>query len=375
MKINRTSLIDQTAAVIDDAIQRGIWKKWIPSEHQLCDQLGVSRGTLRSALQKLKDQSVIEAIRGKGTLILNTSRIKRKKLSNPLVCILLQETLGEIGLSTTLLIEELHSNLNKLHYEVRIVSGKKYFTKNPYMALSQLLNRERIDCWILAHSNSIVQRWFKDRDLPCVVLGASPPDIDLPRCHTDVMASSRHAAQTLVRMGHRFIILLNHQGTLKSAEEKSGFLEGAHSLGYKGIIASVLEHGHSPESINHRIKSIFRRRIRPTGLIVSHPYFYLSASSIAHEMNIRISQDLSIISMSFDSYLSYLSPNAACYDWNTSRIVKGLVNLVSKVIKREIISRRKADIIPEFVPGGSLSYGPYYESEGGLGCGGPVNNG
>lgn len=54
-----------------DNIKSGVWKSGekLPSEMQLCEELNVSRGTIRAALQRLKSIGLIETIHGKGTFV------------------------------------------------------------------------------------------------------------------------------------------------------------------------------------------------------------------------------------------------------------------------------------------------------------------
>jgi DNA-binding FadR family transcriptional regulator len=54
-----------------DNIKSGVWKSGekLPSEFQLCDELNVSRGTIRAALQRLKSIGLIETKHGKGTFV------------------------------------------------------------------------------------------------------------------------------------------------------------------------------------------------------------------------------------------------------------------------------------------------------------------
>ncbi|MGN0643977.1 FadR/GntR family transcriptional regulator [Gemmiger sp.] len=54
-------------------IQEGTWKVGdrIPSENQLCQELGVSRVSVRSALQQLSTFGVVESVHGKGTFLIS----------------------------------------------------------------------------------------------------------------------------------------------------------------------------------------------------------------------------------------------------------------------------------------------------------------
>lgn len=55
-------------------IKNGKWARGekLPSEHELCEMLQVSRATIRTALQRLKALGLIEVKHGKGSYVLNT---------------------------------------------------------------------------------------------------------------------------------------------------------------------------------------------------------------------------------------------------------------------------------------------------------------
>lgn len=66
-------LYQSIARAFREQISSGAWKRGdrIPSEEQLCRELGVSRGTLRKALASLVEEGVLERTQGKGTYVAN----------------------------------------------------------------------------------------------------------------------------------------------------------------------------------------------------------------------------------------------------------------------------------------------------------------
>ena len=52
-------------------IREGVWKEGdkIPSEPELCTELGISRVTLRSSIQKLQSIGLLNVRQGKGTFV------------------------------------------------------------------------------------------------------------------------------------------------------------------------------------------------------------------------------------------------------------------------------------------------------------------
>ena len=73
-KINKASKIPlyyQLNEYILRDIKNGIYKPgdYIPTEEELCNTLGISRGTVRQAINLLVDEGFLERIRGKGSLV------------------------------------------------------------------------------------------------------------------------------------------------------------------------------------------------------------------------------------------------------------------------------------------------------------------
>lgn len=66
-----TSVTDQVVMYIQQNIENGAWPigSKLPSESQLCRELGVSRTSVRSALQQFIAIGAVESIHGKGTFV------------------------------------------------------------------------------------------------------------------------------------------------------------------------------------------------------------------------------------------------------------------------------------------------------------------
>ncbi len=66
-----SNVTNQIIAYLCKHIRDGSWSPGsrLPSEHQLCQTLGVSRTSVRSALQQLGALGIVESVRGKGTYL------------------------------------------------------------------------------------------------------------------------------------------------------------------------------------------------------------------------------------------------------------------------------------------------------------------
>lgn len=71
--IQRTNVTEQIVEYYKQRILSGDWKvgEKIPSENQLCAELGVSRASIRSAVKELIGVGVLESVHGKGTFLID----------------------------------------------------------------------------------------------------------------------------------------------------------------------------------------------------------------------------------------------------------------------------------------------------------------
>lgn len=76
---HRVSLASQAGAYLREGIRSGRWGKWLPSERELCEELQVSRFTLRAALKELAREGITKAVAQKGTQILVSDITRRSK--------------------------------------------------------------------------------------------------------------------------------------------------------------------------------------------------------------------------------------------------------------------------------------------------------
>lgn len=74
MKIKNVSVTNQVIEYLKESIESGDWVvgEKIPSENQMVEELGVSRSSIRTALQHLVGLGVLKSYQGKGTFLINS---------------------------------------------------------------------------------------------------------------------------------------------------------------------------------------------------------------------------------------------------------------------------------------------------------------
>lgn len=71
MKINKTSVSAQVSDYISAEIRSGHWQvgNKIPSENSMCQDLGISRATLRAVISQFAALGILRSVQGKGTFL------------------------------------------------------------------------------------------------------------------------------------------------------------------------------------------------------------------------------------------------------------------------------------------------------------------
>ena len=121
---NKVPLYCKLAESIEEKINEGIWKQGsrIPSERELSMMYGMSRITVRNAIDELARQGKLEKVQGKGTFVLSKSIIQN--LGNVYSFSREMEKQGKIS-STKLLSRELLKADRKLSDRLGINEGER----------------------------------------------------------------------------------------------------------------------------------------------------------------------------------------------------------------------------------------------------------
>jgi GntR family transcriptional repressor for pyruvate dehydrogenase complex len=86
-RIKAESLRSQVYAQLKSQLMEGVWKvgEKLPSENELCSSFGVSRVTVRAALQQLEILGLVETRHGEGNFVRDFSSISAVDAFHPLI--------------------------------------------------------------------------------------------------------------------------------------------------------------------------------------------------------------------------------------------------------------------------------------------------
>lgn len=345
----------QVLEILRAEIAAGHWRDWLPSERALSDLLKVSRPTLRRALKSLEHERVIQPVHGRGHQILARSLPTPARRAPVTVHLLSPDPLEQLRHYSHLWIAELHFKLFKSGHDFQVHHGRHYLRRGAERSLSRLVSRNPGGVWVLVHSSRVIQRWFTLHAVPAVITGSRHEGCDLPRVVVNMEAVCRHAAGELVRVGHRHIALIRlNTDRAGDLESDHGFLSGAQNAG-SSITAHLFHYDEdTPEAIARALQRMLRMSHPPTGILMAHASGYATAATWLSERGLRIPRDISLICREDDSFLRFLIPRPASYQYSPRSFALKIDSVVQQLINQPEKAVPELQIIPTYKPGDSV---------------------
>jgi DNA-binding LacI/PurR family transcriptional regulator len=350
-----STLTQQVARNLEEQISQGVWRDSLPGERQLAETMQVSRRTIRAATEILRQKKLIRKEHGVSTRVLAAPAASPGRESMRTVGLLLPKPLEDLKPFTTA-IDILRGLFYTNGYRLDTHFGQRYLSRRPASALTRLVAQFPNDGWILASANRACQAWFAAQGIPTIVAGTAHEGIALPSMDVDMQATARHAAQFLLRHGHRQIALLMEEADWAGHRRtEQGFLEGARQSGSGN--ARVFRHGGDVSSLQRLLARILQGAEPPTALFIVNPYHYLAVAAILATRGVRVPEDVSMLCRDDDVCLKYLPVTPSRYSCSAQTQAKQMYSMFIETMQSGTAKRAAKSVLmlPEFIPGNSVA--------------------
>jgi len=252
-------------------------------------------------------------------------------------------------------MNELRRHMQKAGLELEVVADQRLRGNRPEKLLETLARNNNVACWILLSAAGTVQRWFDQRHLPALVAGSCYPDVGLPSLDLDYGAVCRHSAGLLLGHGHRHIAFLTQTAKVAGDEtSEEGFARAVSESRHPDAVASILHHDGSTADVCRKIDRLIRTAHRPTGLLVSRPFHFLTALTHLLQRGISLPDDLSLICRDNDPYLAHVVPDVTRYTFRRRHFADRLARLVIQLATTGSVPKREYRIIPQLHAGATV---------------------
>jgi len=359
-RFRKSSVVHQVAEALRREIEAGAVTGWLPTERALCEELHVSRRTLRCALEQLKREGLISARVGVGTRVLprRASRSRVPESGAPSVGLLMPEPIDVLRPYVTLWVDLLKSELFESGVSLRVHAGPQYFRRGSGTALRRLVAQHSHGCWVLALSYGGLQHWFQSNRVKVVVAGMPDPAIAAPAVYLDSGALGRHIAGRMIALGHRRLVMFSEpQPSPGAAAAEAGFTDAIRGAG-RDAHGEVLRPDPTPAGYRRAVERLLRTQPRVTALLALNPLLGATVVTSLMHHGLRLPDDLSFATTYGDPFMGFLSPEPTRYAYQPAMFARKLARTVLQIVRGEAPTVHRASIIPTFVRGETLGPAP-----------------
>jgi LacI family transcriptional regulator len=351
----RSSLVAQTAAILRESMQAGVWQDLLPGEHELCARFQVSRVTLRAALLQLRREGWFREQQGKRRRIIPERVSAAQAAPSDRVLLLSPVALEKTPATALFWVDALRDHLAAAGYRLEFHAGQACASQHPEHMLESLVRRCRPAGWVLYLSTAPVQEWFSRRALPCVISGSRHQHVELSSVDIDYAATCSHAVGLLAARGRRRLaFLMPRSGHAGNLDSERGFMEAGERLKPQEVQALIAHHDGSVPGICRTLDNLLRGAEPVTGILVAKPAHVVTAVSHLLRRGVRVPRDVSLISRDDDPVLENLVPAVSRYHADPVLFARKISRLVVDLVRNGERRRHDSRLMPSFVRGETL---------------------
>ena len=356
MRVKKQSLAIVTADNLREAIAEGIWKNHLPGELTLAKSLGVSRSTLRQAMEILRNDGYLVTHKGRQTNIckLPDSESRQRKIDQ--IHILAPFPMDRMPNYVIFWIDALRSQLHEANLSLTVHAGSIYYRQQTTEALSELVNSYSAGCWVLIFSEPAIQYWFQEKAVPAVIAGLPAPGIRLPYVSVDHEATMFHAIGRLTSRGHQRIAMIARSTSSPGLKSfLAAFEQTCTRMGKEKVEGQILlMKKDCPAYVGRQLLNCLNFKDPITAFIIGSPFHTITAFSHLPEHGIRIPRDVSIVTTYGDHTLHHLSPTPSHYLFDAHVFGRKIFDCVTKLASGLDLTDRRFLVVPEPVQGASI---------------------
>jgi DNA-binding LacI/PurR family transcriptional regulator len=355
----RKSLLFQSVDILRQSLSDGVWQEHLPGERELSRLLHVSRPTVRSALEILGREKLIENSPGRLRRIL-VKRKPRAPKKATLVTMISKNSLHEMSRNRLFLFNFLNRSLQEHNIRLELVSHEGFGFAHPFHAL-KLIEKTRSDAYVLALTSQRVQEWFVQTGRPALILGSAFPGVGIPSLESDYHALGRHAAGTLLGKGHQKIALVAPSQPLAGdTETELAFSQeiDRRNREDKSLCCRIIKYAPDPADLLTQWQKIQQSESRVTAVFALYPSAALAILNRLLVQQIAVPEQISILSRDGDPLYRWIQPRISHYCPPLTYFAGRLSSLVMDLLDAGCLPLSRTNIMPELQPGESLGHPP-----------------
>jgi DNA-binding LacI/PurR family transcriptional regulator len=264
----------------------------MPPERELAKQFGLSRGTVRKAINILEAERLVVCQHGRGTFVSNPVCARSKSSQNTLVAMMTYEK---------------DYYFQKILQPSLVHSSRQGYVMTVGMNSNFKLESQLIDSFLSNGIKGVIMaprvEYGASNYLRLIKEGVAVVLLDswLPGYDEDFVSVNNHvgtsqAVKHLYELGHRKIAYAGHDGPNDSParqERLRGYLDTCRDFGLSVPDEWIIEAGN--EISVAKITGILNKKNAPTAFVAYNDTWAISAIQAAHACGLEVPTDLSVV--------------------------------------------------------------------------------
>lgn len=359
-------LYQQVRADLEQRVRKGTWTtgERIPSEHQLCEEYGVSRITVRQALDTLVQQGVLQRAVGRGTFVAGQPY---QRLAIGLALFGFEEEVyrrqpeifGQLISGVTRGLENQTVSLQLLHFPT---------DAEPAEVLREALRLDRFHGLLIRsyHDLSPTQAAALDAlGVPYVLIKRSIPGVAVRCVVSDDVAGARLAVRHLLQLGHRRIGLVLAPRKISIWRQRyDGYVQALHEAGLPIDDDLVVECEDSMEEDGQRgaARLLDGAKSPPSAIFVASDLMAVGVYRALHECGRVVPDEISVIGYDGFQFGEHLRPPLTTIRTAYFAFGTQAVRLLARAISGGAREPERVEVPPELLVRGSTGPAPITDS-------------
>ncbi len=183
-----------------------------------------------------------------------------------------------------------------------------------------------------------MQAWFEQNNIPCIIRGYPYPGSTLPSLDLDWKAAGLHAGALLTRHGHHALGLMIPDTPLQGLQAAEQGLRNALSNHPGETTLHVIKDHRTAEHVASALHRVFQAEHPPTAIVTTRSRQLLTLLSWLASHRLSIPQDLSVVSLTYDTVYDALVPQISCYNLAPPVLARHLARKLDAVMDSSVRS-------------------------------------
>jgi DNA-binding LacI/PurR family transcriptional regulator len=349
------SLIEQIADHLRQGFRNGHWCGLLPGVGVLVRELGVSKATVEAALHLLEAEGSLES-RGRGRrkqiILSRGSKGKARVLRVGIVMSVPFGQANSYGQQVMLgLIRRIENAGHTCFTSDRSLSELGY--KLP--RITRMLEAAKADAWVAYSPTADLVEWFVERSIPMIALGGKFSGLPVASSSTVIDDAIRASVRALSELGHRRIVAISPDSWRLPTPSITGqtFLSAMEECGHTPTSYNLPAWEQTPAGLEKLLHSLFLIT-PPTALIFVDPASFVTALGFLRPKEIRIPEDLSVVTLISGPMFSLLPKSPANFKWPIEEHIRRIVRWV-KCVAKGGVDLNQVSYQASFEPGETLA--------------------